>query len=292
MPNPSRPKTKYEKKINFAEVKRTFETHEENLVEELKPVLIKMRDSLIKDVINDTIIERKDFGDARKVEVRHLTEFRKTWDKHLKKMGSEGATEAKKELQKGEEQFQVTTPETLTRKESIDYIKNKSFQITNVESDFINNRVRMTLANAIRDGDSVKDVASEIGKIFDNYGLTEFAEGEKPLGIKPARLNTIARTELADAFNVGQKTIFEASDIVQAYQYSAVLDDRTTEFCAAQDGRIYKTDDPYADLIWPPNHFNCRSLFIPVVEGETFKVNDRLDIEETSPGSKFWRLKK
>ena len=82
------------------------------------------------------------------------------------------------------------------------------------------------------------------------------------------------------------------SDIVQAYQYSAVLDDRTTEFCAAHDGRIFKENDPYIDLIWPPNHFNCRSLFIPVVEGETFKVNDRLDIEETSPGSKFWRLKK
>jgi SPP1 gp7 family putative phage head morphogenesis protein len=42
--------------------------------------------------------------------------------------------------------------------------------------------------------------------------------------------------------------------------YTAVLDDRTTEFCRAHHGRIYeKGKGPV-----PPNHINCRSVAVPL----------------------------
>jgi uncharacterized protein with gpF-like domain len=51
---------------------------------------------------------------------------------------------------------------------------------------------------------------------------------------------------------------------VEAIEYSAILDDRTTDLCKHLDMRIYESDDPIWDEYRPPNHFNCRSLLIPV----------------------------
>lgn len=58
-------------------------------------------------------------------------------------------------------------------------------------------------------------------------------------------------------------TYQENADIVQGFEFVATLDERTTELCAAADGRVFALDDPAALI--PPLHFNCRSTTIPVL---------------------------
>jgi SPP1 gp7 family putative phage head morphogenesis protein len=67
---------------------------------------------------------------------------------------------------------------------------------------------------------------------------------------------------LPEAFNVGRKLTFDRyqSDIF-AYRYTAVLDNRTTDYCRALDGRVLQATDPNYPLITPPNHFGCRSFW-------------------------------
>lgn len=48
-------------------------------------------------------------------------------------------------------------------------------------------------------------------------------------------------------------------DTLPYLQFDAVMDGRTTEICGRLNGIIRRVDDPIWGIIYPPNHFNCRS---------------------------------
>lgn len=89
----------------------------------------------------------------------------------------------------------------------------------------------------------------------------------KKSGFTLAALNTIVRTGIFDALNEARFNFFtdpELDGFVVALEYSAILDSRTTPICRHLDGRIWPSDSPRWEGFRPPNHFNCRSLLIPV----------------------------
>ncbi len=66
-------------------------------------------------------------------------------------------------------------------------------------------------------------------------------------------------------------SFFEDSGVVAAYQYSAILDDVTSDICAGLDGKIFEAgSEPI-----PPLHFNCRSLLIPITKYEDYKASEK-----------------
>lgn len=84
-----------------------------------------------------------------------------------------------------------------------------------------------------------------------------------------AYLDTLARTNLFEAMNEARFAEFTdpaLGDFVVAMEYSAILDDRTTDICEALNGKTFAADSPEWDRIRPPNHFNCRSVLIPVTQ--------------------------
>lgn len=42
-------------------------------------------------------------------------------------------------------------------------------------------------------------------------------------------------------------------------EFDAVVDGRTTELCLSLNGTVLPIDDPFWNIYYPPNHFNCRS---------------------------------
>lgn len=71
------------------------------------------------------------------------------------------------------------------------------------------------------------------------------------------------------AINQGRKQAAEANNDVIGFQYSAIIDDVTTEVCRQLDGKTRAIDDLESAKLDPPNHFNCRSILVPItaVEG-------------------------
>lgn len=53
--------------------------------------------------------------------------------------------------------------------------------------------------------------------------------------------------------------IQEDIDLFPVLEFDAVLDNRTTALCRSLDKIRRAVDDPFWDLYYPPNHFNCRS---------------------------------
>ncbi len=78
------------------------------------------------------------------------------------------------------------------------------------------------------------------------------------------RIEAIARTEITRADTLGRLTSMKANDDVIGVEFSAIMDDRTTDICASRHGLVMRLDDPRLAENTPPLHVNCRSLLIPL----------------------------
>ena len=75
---------------------------------------------------------------------------------------------------------------------------------------------------------------------------------------------TLVRTSVTQVANkAAVLTYLKNSKLTEAYQYWAVLDDRTTEICTSLHSLVWRYDDPAQIL--PPQHWGCRSTIIPIL---------------------------
>lgn len=82
-----------------------------------------------------------------------------------------------------------------------------------------------------------------------------------------AYLNTLVNTNTFEALNEARYAEFTdpaVADFVEGLEYSAVLDETTTEICSELNGMKLTADNEAWDSLRPPNHYNCRSLLIPI----------------------------
>ena len=80
---------------------------------------------------------------------------------------------------------------------------------------------------------------------------------------------TIARTNAADAYSRGEMNLYKSPDVaktIEAYLYSAILDDDVCETCAALDNKVIQPEDMEEYI--GPLHYNCRCTLIPIFVGE------------------------
>ena len=74
---------------------------------------------------------------------------------------------------------------------------------------------------------------------------------------------TLVRTSVNQVANAASQQVYQANqDITQKYRYVATLDARTSSICRALDGREFE----YGKGPTPPQHFNCRSTTVPVID--------------------------
>ena len=81
------------------------------------------------------------------------------------------------------------------------------------------------------------------------------------------QIQTVVRTSVNQVQNAASQAVYAAnSDITGKYQYVATLDARTSSICQRLDGQIFN----YEKGPVPPQHFNCRSTTVPVIEDVDF----------------------
>ena len=74
---------------------------------------------------------------------------------------------------------------------------------------------------------------------------------------------TLVRTSINQVSNAASQQVYQANqDITQKYRYIATLDSRTSPICRTLDGQEYE----YGKGPTPPQHFNCRSTTVPVID--------------------------
>jgi SPP1 gp7 family putative phage head morphogenesis protein len=117
-------------------------------------------------------------------------------------------------------------------------------------------RARTELIAAIKDGKSLAGIEGIL-----TQDLQEMSD---------VQIERFSRTKHTEVLNRGRLEYFKDSEVVSGYQYSAILDDVTSDICSGLDGKKFKDGDEPV----PPMHFNCRSVLIPITKYEEFKPSD------------------
>ena len=89
------------------------------------------------------------------------------------------------------------------------------------------------------------------------------AAGGQVTTVANNQVQALIRTSINQVANAASQQVYEANqDITKKYRYVATLDSRTSSICAALDGREFE----YGKGPMPPQHFNCRSTTVPVID--------------------------
>ena len=129
-------------------------------------------------------------------------------------------------------------PGTLTLNDAIDLFKaNKKLDITKVIND------------AILIGDTTKQVTRNLSGMLGSQHKHQ--------------IEALVRTSTNHAASMARKRLVEENaSVLKGEEWVATLDGRTTLICAGRDGKIY----PPGKGPYPPAHWNCRSVRVPVVD--------------------------
>ncbi len=83
-------------------------------------------------------------------------------------------------------------------------------------------------------------------------------------------IDSLVRTAVNHYSNRARSLTFEQNkDVIHSEVYVATLDARTSAICRSLDGKVY----PVGEGKFPPQHFRCRSIRVPTLDGKL--VGDR-----------------
>ena len=134
-------------------------------------------------------------------------------------------------------------------------------------------------------GESTAEIARRMaGRLdFDKIGNARqiAAAGGQSIKVAANQIQTIVRTSVNQVQNQASQAVYAAnSKVAPKYEYVATLDSRTSGICKRLDGRKFE----YNKGPTPPQHFNCRSTTVPVVDYEG--LSKRKEFEDLKPPSK------
>jgi len=165
------------------------------------------------------------------------------------------------------------------------WFKSQAFTITGDLTQEMIDKAIQVMTNGINNEWSTKEMTNELEDVLINLtGGTDKQER--------ARLETIVRTNMSTIFTQAQLAYYSDPDLngfVEALQYTSVLDHRTTPICERLNDSVYAVNNPIWGFITPPNHFNCRSVLLPVTVLDQWSEDTKKFTENQLPGKGFGR---
>jgi SPP1 gp7 family putative phage head morphogenesis protein len=281
-------------KVDYKRIEEQYDTAEADFVRDFNQIHKSVSENVLRQVERKNIIENKDLKALKTLRISK-TDFKRLLSLYYAKLYLEGKVsavdEVKESLPTAQLQKLAVKPAFATEpphsfligedwldrnwidkylakygplgklnaadKAYLRQIRDRSFFLTGDIEQRILKDVHTYVMEGLDAGLSARTIINQI----DN-ALTED---------RKKYATTIARTNASDAFNSGRMNFFMSSDIrplIEAYQYSAIIDNVTTLYCESHDGQVIYPNDPTFGTMQPPNHFNCRSLLIPIMTGE------------------------
>lgn len=237
------------------------------------------------DDIQDIAFSRSDMGRLNKACTAIL---QRGWDLGQRQAGVELSKASKNTLKR--ENFAA-----LRGQKAADYLQANGYRMAGNLADGSRSIIQQELLNGVKGGMRPEVVATNIYERLINKGFTTMQAVQDTVDIRDvvdaleqaigstgpketaAYLDTLARTNLFEAMNEARYEAFTdpaLDGFVEALEYSAILDDRTTEICQELDGDIFASDSEQWDIYRPPNHYNCRSVLIPVTKNDGWDGTD------------------
>ena len=109
------------------------------------------------------------------------------------------------------------------------------------------------------------------------------AAGGQSTAVANNQVVALVRTSINQVANTASQQVYQSNqDITKKYRYVATLDSRTSSICRALDGREFE----YGRGPTPPQHFNCRSTTVPVIDYDQLSRDFDFKVEPPSAGKR------
>lgn len=246
------PSGSYYKRTDFKEAQGIMQRTISQIGNETSALMKTIFGDFAEQIRRKGIIQNQNIEKLDELKLKNLGQMNAILKTNLKNTYRSGRAQAKGEI------FKVDFRAPLDDETFLEVLDQEIFQYIKDWDYKVRQGARIELINALKDGRPLSSVLDAI----ETEGLSN-AE---------VSIERFARTKATEVLNKGRLEFFNKSNAVSAYQYSAILDDRTTPICSGLDGKIFnKGDEPV-----PPLHFNCRSLLIPITVFEDFKVTEEI----------------
>lgn len=236
-----------ERKVNLESIDKSFNTLEDQFMKDVKNLTDKEKKVFLAKV--KKAVDSKDYATLQKLELKFSGKLAKLYSNVMKNFFETGKKTASDEMS-------VAVPSTS--KDISGLYRAQSLEIEN-------------------------KIANETGTIWKEEAFLNIQKGveasiimqqvEKAMDQKLQKiLNASISPAMGGAFNTWRLAVFETHpDKIYAFQYTAVLDRRTTNLCMSLNGRIVAKDDPDFYRLTPPNHPRCRSFWVEILNDEFVK---------------------
>ncbi|WPF64974.1 head morphogenesis [Staphylococcus phage MVC_VPHSA2] len=148
--------------------------------------------------------------------------------------------------------------------QAIQWLENYALDITIITEATVRDRIVGVVTKGLKEGFTIKEMTQAIRETSETWLSQQHAK-------------TIARTETSKMYNAGRLARYTSPEnrgFVEALQYSAIIDRRTTTLCKHLDGKIVNIENQVTIASYsPPNHFQCRSVWLPVTRFEDWEDN-------------------
>jgi len=275
-------------RVNFQTIEQKTNTFADSAVRNLAAIVAKAARRALGDDENMKSLLDDDPSDVAAIDVGQAdkSKLRATYRDLLNQSWKLGANLANNELARarGSEFVNATAKFASLLDKASQYFDTQAFRMAGDTSDQVRKTIQQELQNGIKQGKPLTDVRVNIWNRLVTKGMTSqsavkdvedddavnealdllWADSEAGA---VAYLNTLVRTNTFEALNEARYAQFtdpELGDFVVALRYAAVLDSSTTNICEEMDGKEFTTDNPIWDEYRPPNHFNCRSILVPI----------------------------
>ncbi len=276
-------------RVNFAVVKKRQDSLAEKLVTDMSSVVARSVSRLLGDDNNIRNLTDADVEDIAGVELSGVEKgkLKNLAQRALNSSWFVGQQMSEDELRRlGVEQRPKRKRMADIRDVAAAYFEANGFRMAGNVSDGTRALIQQELQNSVKYGRTPSETRQAIwsrlvAKGFMTRESVRTSESDEAViealdelwtdteDTAASYLDTLARTNLYEAMNESRYAAFtdpEIDGFVVALRYSAVLDDRTTEICSALHDRVFKTDSEVWNDYRPPNHYNCRSLLIPITQ--------------------------
>lgn len=150
------------------------------------------------------------------------------------------------------------------------FIKKHAYEVGVITEETAIRRIRSALRRSLKDGDNEAEMKAKLKNAVGSW-------------LGDAHAETIARTETGKFYNAGRIARWldpEADGFVEALQYDAIIDGRTTEVCRHLDGRtIAVTNQAVIARYTPPNHYQCRATWLPISKYEEWEDDFSTEVQ-------------
>lgn len=259
----------YGDKTNTDLIEKQMDTALESFLAISKSSVDDIFKNFIEDIDNKRIVQREKVDKLDGLSLKNVAGLRAKLKKSLLDLYKTSKQTASSEI------FKSSFAKPIVSDKFLKILEEETYQFIGDWEYNVTKNARLAIIEAIKDGKSIAQVVD----IIDKEAKEKARES----------LERYARTKFTEVMNKGRLAFFEESGVVSGYQYSAILDDRTTEICRGLHGKTFKAGDQPI----PPMHFNCRSMLLPITIYEQFEPDTHVgktpmeDFIEENKGSGF-----